>query len=95
MLALSLPAAMREAKHGFARPKREHGSRTPRTRPGHLTTDRSQSGNNDLSATELLYADAPRHVPPALLGAHRRASLRCFLIARRVCAMLFAQHQTF
>ena len=52
MLALSLPAAMREAKHGFAHPKREHGSRTPKPRTVHPTADRSQSGNNDLSATE-------------------------------------------
>ena len=43
---------MREAPHGFAHPKREHGSRTPQARTVHLTTDRSQSGKNDLSATE-------------------------------------------
>ena len=55
MLALALPAAMREATHGFAHPKREHGSRTPRPRTVHPTADRSQSGHNDLSATEVLY----------------------------------------
>jgi hypothetical protein len=37
MLALSLPTAMWEAQHGFARPKREHGSRTPRLRTVHST----------------------------------------------------------
>ena len=52
MLALSLPAAIREATHGFAHPKREHGSRTPQPRTVPPTADRSQSGNNDLSATE-------------------------------------------
>ena len=54
MLALALPAAMREAQHGFAHPKREQGSRTLRPRTVHPTADRSQSGHNDLSATELL-----------------------------------------
>jgi hypothetical protein len=53
MLALSLSAAMREATHGFARPKRAHGSRTPKPRTVHLTADRSHSENNDLSATEI------------------------------------------
>ena len=53
LLALSRRAAMREAPHGFAHPKREHGSRTPQARTVHPTTDRSQSGKNDLSATEL------------------------------------------
>ena len=54
MLALSRRAAMREAPHGFAHPKREHGSRTPKARTVHRTIDRSQSGKNDLSATESL-----------------------------------------
>jgi hypothetical protein len=52
MLALSRPVALREAKPGFASPKREHGSRTPKPRTVHPTEDRSQNGNNDLSATE-------------------------------------------
>ena len=52
MLALSRRAAMREAPHGFTHPKREHGSRTPKARTVHPTTERSQSGKNDLAATE-------------------------------------------
>ena len=52
MLALARRAAMREAPHGVAHPKREHGSRTPQARTGHSTTDRLQSGKHDLSATE-------------------------------------------
>jgi hypothetical protein len=54
MLVLSLPATLRETQHGFARPKREHGSRTPKLRTKHLTADHSHSGNNDLSATEKI-----------------------------------------
>ena len=55
MLALSLPATLREATYGFAQPKREQGSRTPKLCTVHSTTDRSQSENHDLSATEKLY----------------------------------------
>ena len=70
MLALALRAAMREAKHGFAHPKREHGSRTPKARAVHPTTDRSQSGKNDLSATEMCW------ITPVLNPLHIARGLR-------------------
>jgi len=87
MLALSLPAATREAQHGFTRPKREHGSRTPRPRTVAPTADRSQNGNNDFSATEMemglacygiiVYGQNPRFSKTHNEGNHSRCKALC------------------